>query len=191
MKSQSVLPKVIAVLGGIAVVLPAALSARQSGGVGMPVADIAIRSGLPASDSELTPRVQAIVDHGDALTGARHYTAAEREYHRAAAIVRGQGHLPSYTLWHLACALYYEGDPEGAAAVLDQLTSEAQRYGDIAVQAVALFNSAWLSGQGGNGRVAAAKLDGVRKLLRSPYMPRSIHDQLSARLAEPSRVAER
>lgn len=151
--------------------------------------DFAIRSGVPASDSELTPEVHAIVSHGDALTGARSFAAAEREYRRAVLIVRRQGHLPSFTLWHLACALYYEGNPQGAAAVLDQLTTEAQHSGDLAVEALAMFNSAWLNGQSGNGRVAAAKLETVRKLLRSPYMPVSIRDQLSARLGEPSVVA--
>jgi len=95
----------------------------------------------------------------------------------------------SFTLWHLACALYYEGNPQGAAAVLDQLTAEAQQSGDLAVEVLAMFNSAWLNGQSGNGRVAATKLESVRQLLRSPYMPVAIRDQLSARIGEPSAVA--
>jgi hypothetical protein len=37
--------------------------------------------------------------------------------------------------------------------------------------------------------VAATKLESVRQLLRSPYMPTSIRDQLSARIGEPSAVA--
>jgi hypothetical protein len=188
MNTLTKLPSLIALLG-LVVGLPPHLSARQSGSAGVPVADFAIRSGVPASDSELTPQVQVIVSRGDALTGARRYTAAEQEYRSAAEIVRRQGHLPSLTLWHLACALYYEGNPQGAAAVLDQLTAEAQHSGDLAVEALAMFNSAWLSGQSGNGRVAATKLESVRKLLHSPYMPSSIRDQLSARLGEPSVVA--
>lgn len=182
------LPSLIAVLG-LAAGLPPHLSARQSGSAVVPVADFAIRSGVPASDSELTPEVRAIVARGDALTGARRYAAAEQEYRHAAEIVRRQGHLPSYSLWHLACALYYEGNPQGAAVVLDQLTAEAQHSGDLAVEALAMFNSAWLTGESGNGRVAATKLERVRQLLRSPYMPGAIRDQLSARLGEPSAVA--
>ncbi|HTH64485.1 MAG TPA: hypothetical protein VL563_07360 [Gemmatimonadales bacterium] len=188
MKTLSTLASIIAVLG-IAAVLPPHLSARQSGSAVTPAADFAIRSGVPASDSELTPEVRAIVTRGDALTGARRYAAAEQEYRRAALIVRRQGHLPSFTLWHLACALYYEGNPQGAAAALDQLTTEAQHSGDLAVEVLAMFNSAWLNGQSGNGRVAATKLERVRLLLRSPYLPAAIRDQLSARLGEPSVVA--
>ena len=180
MKTLIKLPSLIAVLG-IAVGLPPRLAARQ--------ADFAIRSGVPASEGELTPDVRAIVSHGDALTGARRYASAEQEYRRAAALVRRQGHVPSFTMWHLACALYYEGNPQGAAVVLDQLMTEAQRAGDLEVEVLALFNSAWLSGQSGNGRLAATKLDGVRRLLRSPFMPVSIRDQLSARLEEPGEVA--
>jgi hypothetical protein len=188
MNTLSKLPGLIAVLA-LAVGLPPHLSARQSGSAVAPVADFAIRSGVPASDSELTPEVRAIVSRGDALTGARRYAAAEQEYRHAAEIVRRQGHLPSFTLWHLACALYYEGNPQGAAAVLDQLTADAQHSGDLAVEVLALFNSAWLNGQGGNGRVAGTKLESVRQLLRSPYMPASIRDQLSTRIGEPSAVA--
>jgi ATP/maltotriose-dependent transcriptional regulator MalT len=133
--------------------------------------------------------VRAIVARADVLTGARRYAEAEQQYRRAAEIVRRQGHLPSFTLWHLACALYYEGNPQGAAAVLDQLTAEARHSGDLAVEVLAMFNSAWLNGQAGNGRVAASRLESVRQLLRSPYMPASIRDQLSGRIGEPSAVA--
>lgn len=186
--NTSKLPSFIAVLG-IAAALPPYLAARQSGSPATPVADFAIRSGVPASDGELTPEVRAIVARGDALTGARRYAVAEQEYRHAAQIARRQGHLPSFTLWHLACARYYAGNPRGAAAVLDQLTSDAQRNGDLAVEALAMFNSAWLYGQSGDGRMAATKLGGVRTLLHSPYMPPAIRDQLSARIGEPSVVA--
>jgi hypothetical protein len=163
------------------------LSARQS--VPPIVGTYTIRSGVPASDSELTPEVQALVTRGDAFTGARRYSAAEREYRHAAAIARQQGHLPSYTLWHLACAFYYEGALQRAATVLEQLTTEAEQSGDIAVEALALYNSAWLNGRSGSGRLAGTKLERVRNLLRSPYMPSAVRNQLDAMLAQPGDVA--
>jgi hypothetical protein len=188
MKTLCKLPSLIAALG-IAAGLPPHLSARESGSATTLPVGFATRSGVPASDGELTPVVWTIVARGDALTGARLYAAAEREYRLAAEIVRQQGHLPSFTLWHLACTLYYEGNPQGAAAVLDELSTEAQRSGDLAVEALAMFNSAWLNGQSGAGRVAATKLEGVRRLLHSPYMPASVRDELNARLREPGVVA--
>jgi HEAT repeat protein len=180
------LPSLVAVLG-IAAGLAPRLSARQS--VPPIVATYTIRSGVPASDSELTPEVRALVTRGDAFTGARRYAAAEREYRHAAEIVRQQGHLPSYTLWHLACALYYEGELQRAATILEQLTSEAEQSGDIAVEALALYNSAWLNGRSGSGRLGGTKLERVRNLLRSPYMPSAVRNQLDAMLAQPGDVA--
>ncbi|HMA43744.1 MAG TPA: hypothetical protein VKO86_07000 [Gemmatimonadales bacterium] len=148
-----------------------------------------IRPGIPASDSELTAAVRPVVARGDALTGMRRFTAAEREYRSAAEIVRREGHLPSFTLWHLASAYYYEGNPQGAAVVLEQLAAEAARCGDLAVQALALFNAAWLNGEGGRGRTAATQIADLSKLLRSPYMPVAVRDHLTARLNPPSAVA--
>jgi hypothetical protein len=180
------LPSIVAVLG-IAAGLAPRLSAKQS--VPPIAVTFTIRSGVPASDSELTPEVRALVTRGDAFTGARRYAAAEREYRHAAAIARQQGHLPSFTLWHLACAFYYEGELQRAAAVLDQLTTEAEQSGDLAVEALALYNSAWLNGRSGSGTQAATRVEHVRTLLRSRYMPTALRDMLTARLAEPIEVA--
>jgi hypothetical protein len=180
------LPSIVAVLGMTAGLAPR-LSARQT--VPPIAVTFMIRSGVPASDSELTPEVRALVTRGDGFTGARRYTAAEREYRHAAAIARQQGHLPSYTLWHLACALYYKGELQRAATVLDQLTTEAEQSGDLAVEVLALFNSAWLNGRSGSGTQAATRVERVRSLLQSPYMPSALRDQLTARLAEPIEVA--
>ncbi|HSD31632.1 MAG TPA: hypothetical protein VLB49_06960 [Gemmatimonadales bacterium] len=148
-----------------------------------------IRPGIPASDSELTPLVQARVVRGDALTGMRRFTAAVLEYRGAAEIARREGHLPSFTLWHLASAYYYQGDPQRAAAVLEQLSAEAARHGDLAVQALALFNAAWLNGEGGRGRVAASELADLNRLLRSPYMPNAVREHLTGRLTPSGAVA--
>ena len=148
-----------------------------------------IRPGIPASDSELTAAVRPVVVRGDALTGMRRFAAAEREYRNAAAIVRREGHLPSFTLWHLASAYYYQGDPQRAAAVLEQLSAEAAQRGELAVQALALFNAAWLNGESGRGRVAATELADLNRLLRSPYMPDAVRDHLTARLAPSGAVA--
>lgn len=188
MKTRMKVPSLIAALG-IAVGLQPPLATGQSGSATTAGGDFAIRAGVPASAGELTPEVQAIVSRGDAFTAAQHYASAEQEYRRAAGLVRRQGHFPSYTSWHLACALYYEGNLTGAAAVLDQLANEARGSGDLVVEVLAMYNSAWLSGQSGNGRLAATKLENVRQLLSSPYMPASIRDQLATRLSIPNEVA--
>ena len=180
----------VVLLGLTRGLLPPCLHALQMGTtpfgpVSPALAASIIRPGIPESDGELTAAVQARVSRGDMLTGIQRFAEAQREYLRAAEIARQQGHLPSFTLWHLAGAYYYQGDPRRAADVMQQLSSEAAQWGDLSVQALALFNSAWLNGQGGRGQLAATQLAALTKLLRSPYMPTDLRDHLTAKLAFP------
>ena len=73
--------------------------------------------------------------------------------------------------------------------MLEELAAEAARSGDRVTEALALFNAAWLNGEGGRGRVAATQVADLAKLLRSPYMPAVVRDHLDARLVMPSRFA--
>jgi len=181
-------PIAVACLGLTTARLPAQTSAVPAA-MSVSGRSTLIRPGIPASDSELTPAVQSRVVRGDALTGMRRFAAAQREYRAAVDIAHRQGHLPSFTLWHLASTYYYQGDPQRAAAVLEQLAAEAAQCGDLAVQALALFNAAWLNGEGGRGRTAATQVADLNRLLRSPYMPDAIRDHLTGRLNPPSAVA--
>ena len=187
-------PSVVVFLGIAAALLPRQLAATQSvppvrGVSDSEITAVVIRFGIPASNGELTAAVQARVTRGDRLTGMRRFAAAEEEYRAAATLARREGHLPSLTLWRLASAYYYEGDLQTAAVVLDQLRDEAARSGDLAVEALALFNAAWLNGQQGRRQAAETRIADLRNLLRSPYMPAGIRNNLSARLGTPSDLA--
>jgi tetratricopeptide (TPR) repeat protein len=148
-----------------------------------------IRPGIPVSDGELTTEVMVYVKRGDAFRARLRFVDAAREYRSAVEIARRQGHLPSRTQWLLANAYYNQGDLVRAAAALDQLAGEAARFGDLAVEALAIFNAAWLNGQAGNSTAAASRVTQLRRLLDSPYMPVAIHRHLTARLAAPADVA--
>jgi hypothetical protein len=181
-------PIAAACLGLTTGLLPSHLSAMQSATT-VSTRSVLIRTGIPASDGELDSAVLARITRGDELTGMRRFAAAESEYRGAAEIVRRHGHLPSFTLWRLASAYYYQGDPQRAAAVLEQLAAEAGRCGDLAVEALALFNAAWLNGEGGRGQTAATEVADLTVLLRSPYMPDVVREHLTARLAPTGAVA--
>jgi hypothetical protein len=92
-------------------------------------------------------------------------------------------------MWLLANAYYNSGDVRGAATVLDQLATEAAGVGDVAIQAIATYNAAWLNGQAGQTTQAAARVARLEKLLRSPYMPGALREYLSSRLTATSDVA--
>jgi hypothetical protein len=187
-------PSVVVFFGIAAASLPCHLTATQSVSPTRGVSDseltaVVIRFGIPASSGELTAAVQARVTRGDRLTAMRRFATAEEEYRTAAAIARREGHLPSLTLWHLASAYYYQGDLQSAAVVLDQLRVEAVRSGDLGVEALALFNAAWLNGHLGRRQAAETRIADLRNLLPSPYMPAGIRDHLSPRLTTSSDLA--
>ncbi len=163
------------------------LSASQTGAEpGSP----AVRAGIRESDSELTPDVQLHVSRGDLLRSQLRFVDAAVEYRRAVEIARHEGHLPSGTTWMLANAYFNAGNLTAAAAALDQLATEASRVGDLAVEALAVFNSAWLNGKAGRKTETASRVARLEGLLRSPYMPLAIRDHLSSWLKTSKELAE-
>lgn len=149
----------------------------------------AVPPGIPISEGEMSAAVLRHVRRGDSLRSALRFVEAQQEYGRAAEIARGEGRLPSRSLWLLANAFYNDGNPVRAAAVMDQLTNEAARVGDLPVQALAMFNAAWLNSQAGRTREAGARVARLERLLQSPYMPAAIRSHLTGRLNPPSDLA--
>jgi tetratricopeptide (TPR) repeat protein len=148
-----------------------------------------VRPGIPASAGELTTEVQRRLTRGNELTAQRRYAEAQAEFRAAATVARRQGHLPSRSLWHLACAYYYQGDNLGAVNALDELRRDAARFGDLRVEALALFNAAWLDGQAGRYTKAQSRVKELQQLLSSPYMPVAIRDHLTTRLNTQGEIA--
>lgn len=176
----------LTLLAVAAILVPPILSAGQSpADPGNPV----VRAGIQESDSELTPDVQIHVQRGDLLRSQLRFADAAVEYRRAADVVRREGHLPSGTTWMLANAYFNDGNLVGAAVALDQLTVEAGRVGDLAVEALALFNAAWLNGKAGRKTETASRVARLETLLRSPYMPVAIRDHLSSWLKTSKELA--
>ncbi|TMQ62452.1 MAG: hypothetical protein E6K77_07355 [Candidatus Eisenbacteria bacterium] len=156
-----------------------------------PVVPPDFRPGIDSSPGELSLEVRSYVTRGDALITMQRYAAGQQQYRQAIATTRLQGHLPSFTSWRLASAYYYEGRPERAARVLDELAAEAGGFGDLAVQSRALFNAAWLHGEAGQSADAELRIARLKKLLDSPYMPVAVRDDLVGRLAMPTAVTSR
>jgi hypothetical protein len=170
------------------ILVPPNLSASQAGDdPGIPGS--AVRAGIAESDSELTPDVQLHVGRGDVLRSELRFVDAAIEYRRAADLARREGHLPSGTSWMLANAYFNAGNLTGAAAALDQLANDAARVGDLAVEALAVFNSAWLNGKAGHKTETVSRVSRLEGLLRSPYMPIAIRDHLSSWLKTSKELA--
>jgi len=150
-----------------------------------------ITSGIPASEGELSPAVRARIDRGDGRTGSVTFAQAAEQYFAAAEIARQEGHLPSLSMWRLANTWFHDGQFNRAAHVLDQLADEAARAGDLPVQALALYYSAWVNGKAGRGGDMSDRLKQVQTLLRSPYMPVGTRTHVGDLLNAPSSVARK
>ena len=151
----------------------------------------AVRSGIQESAGEISPEVQLYVGRGDESISRLSYGAAARDYRKAADVARGEGHLPSATSWMLATALYNDGDLAGAAAALDGLANEAALVGDLEVEALSIYYSAWLNGKAGRQAETEARVARLEGLLGSRYMPGAIRDLLVDRLKTSREVAVR
>ena len=170
-----------------AVVAPNSYSAQS--GVDPDPAAAAVRSSIQESDGELSSAVLLHIDKGDALSSQLRFTAAAREYQKAADIARSEGHLPSWTSWKLANAHFNDDNLMAAAGVLDRLADEASLVGDLPTEALAIYNSAWLYSKAGRRTETATRVTRLKGLLRSRYMPIAIRDDLLGRIQAPSDVA--
>jgi hypothetical protein len=183
--------KTVLTLVAVAAVLIAPdLSARQAALQATPEpANPAVRAGIQESANELSAEVQLHVSRGDVLRSQLRFIDAAAEYRRATEIARREGHLASGTSWMLANAYFNAGNLVSAATVLDQLATDASHVGDLAVEALAVFNSAWLNGKAGRKTETAARVARLEGLLRSPYMPLAIRDRLSTWLKTSKELA--
>lgn len=161
-------------------------SASQSGVESVPAV---VQSGIQESEGELSAEVTRHLDRGDQLSTRLNFAAAAREYRQAADVARREKHLPSWTSWKLANAYYNDNNLLGAATVLDQLADEAALVGDLPVEALAIYNSAWLNSKAGRNSAAVARVVRLKGLLRSRYMPVATRDQLLGRLSTESEIA--
>ena len=144
---------------------------------------------IQESDGELSPEVQVYLSRGDEMTKRLRFDRAALEYRRAADVARREGHLASGTTWKAATAYFTGGNPVAAAGVLDQLADDAARVGDLQVEALSIYFSAWLNATAGRKAETASHAARLESLLRSRYMPVAVRDQLNSWLANAKVVA--
>jgi hypothetical protein len=97
--------------------------------------------------------------------------AAERELRHAVAARRAAGQYAGEELWQLAALRLGTGKIRKAAHTLDDLAAAAQRAGDIDRHAIALTEAIFLFVELRDRPAAAVRLDRLRPLLASPYLP--------------------
>ncbi|HEY7191053.1 MAG TPA: hypothetical protein VH436_31090 [Vicinamibacterales bacterium] len=144
---------------------------------------------IQESDGELSSEVRLIVARGDEMTRRLRFDAAAHEYRRAADVARRENHLASGTTWKAATAYFTDGNMVAAAGLLDQLADDAALVGDLQVEALSIYYSAWLNAKAGRKLETASRTARLEGLLRSQYMPVAVREQLSSWLASAKTVA--
>jgi len=128
---------------------------------------------------------QQLIDQGDELFGSMDYSGARAKYEDAVEFVRADGDFPGVPLYRIAASFYHEGKPMTAAGRLNALASESAVYGDIVIETWALADAAWIHGQAGNKLDMDAYVERVTRLLKSPYLPDDVREEItSKRLGE-------
>jgi tetratricopeptide (TPR) repeat protein len=108
--------------------------------------------------------------------------AAGRELERAVRARRAAGQYAGEELWRLAAFRFASGQNRRAIRTLDELAAEAQRSGDISRHAIALTEAVILSADLRDHPAAALRLERLRPLLDSPYLPAATQDVIRQRL---------
>jgi hypothetical protein len=96
---------------------------------------------------------------------------AGRELERAVRARQDAGQYAGEELWQLAAFQYEEGQIRRAARTLDALAIEAQHNGDLDRQATALMEAIFLYVDLRETDAARTRLERIRPLIESPYMP--------------------
>jgi hypothetical protein len=72
---------------------------------------------------------------------------------------------------------------------LDRLADDAALVGDLEVEALSIYYSAWLNGKAGRKTETATRVARLEGLLQSKYMPVALRDRLSDWLKTSKEVA--
>lgn len=131
------------------------------------------------------PAAQTLLAQGDELLGNSQYGAARTKYEEAAELIRAEEAFPGMALYRIAASFWYEGKPMTSVSRLDDLAQEAAQWGDVVTHAWALTDAAWIFAQRGNKIGMDSRIMNLRRLLKSSYLPKDVHDEItSKRLGE-------
>ncbi len=133
----------------------------------------------------LNPEAQAHLQMGDEALGNGKYGQARSHYEMAIEIIENSGGFPATPMYRIAASYYFEGKYKTATHELDQLATEASSYGDLVTEVWALADAAWIFGKRGAKIDMASRVDRLRRLLTSPYLPYEVRAEItSKRLGE-------
>ncbi len=138
-----------------------------------------------------------LIAEGDVALGNEDYGEARANYSEAAALIRAEGGFPRLALRRIADSYYFEERYQTAIAALDALAEEAADVGDVATQAWARADAAWVLWKDGVVKDRPVlnvemreRTDKLRLLLLSPYLPDEDREEIRAKRCGGCHTAE-
>lgn len=168
-----------ATIAALAALVLAAPAAAQS-----PVSSTAA-VGLPAItfDTARVERARKLLARGERKWEHYDLKGARRAYQDATQIMLEERIYAGPALLSLAYITYADGRPAEAGRVLVEASAEASRFGDLELQATALYEASIAYGEAGDRRAARALRTDAQRLLGSAYLPVATRNKLAMRIA--------
>jgi hypothetical protein len=138
----------------------------------------------PATDdAPNAAKIRAMLEKADESLVAGRSAEARKRYRAVIGEQRTAGLYPGEALWRLATAYFLSDDTANAAGVLDELASEAARFGDPSMEIRATFESAILNQKLRRVEAVAPKLARVQALMQSPAISDAQKEEITSRIA--------
>ena len=138
-----------------------------------------VRGIVPSEDST---RLAAAMARAERLEASGRQADARRAYRDAISAELEAGDYPAEAMWRLANAYFADDNEVAAARELDRLAEAAQNFGDPATELRARFEAAVLYARHENPAAAAAHLQRVRTLLKSPVIDERTRRSIASRI---------
>jgi len=139
-------------------------------------------SSLPGTAAVDTVRLQSELKRASQATYSGRAKEARAIYRKLIAEQRAAGEYAKLPLWSLALHYFYEDDTRNAALTLDELASEANRFGDPTMELRAMFEatSLWVKRKElANG---ADRVERIKDLLKSPVIAEADKREFQSRM---------
>jgi hypothetical protein len=163
----------------VAVVAAAAPASAQSFAP-VTARTLAVRT---ADDNPDAARIRAMIEKADEALVAGRLAEARRTYRAVIEAQHAAGQYAGEALWHLASAHFFSDDSGATADVLDELATEAARFGDPSMELRATFESAVLYQSMHRSSAIGPRLARVKALLQSPAISATLKAEISQRMA--------
>lgn len=138
---------------------------------------------MTTDDAPNVAKIRAMLEKAEESLVAGRGAEARKLYRAVIDEQRTAGLYAGESLWRLATAYFYSDETANVAGTLDELASEAARFGDPSMELRATFESAIVNQKLHRVGAVAPKLARVQTLMQSPAISDALKAEITSRIA--------